>query len=208
MRNQKILTPFFKDAARRNAAVLVAALPMLRPWQDYGRYWYIWGMGLNLNKIPRHNWHSVSSALEHVSRLQRLVEFMDKTGFTPVDEIENTEIVGRVEQHSGVELLNNPDHRSYWIGPCGEPLVLVEPYTPCVDIEKEIQACELTAVILPHPGIYGGADGKSTSIFLTTPQHAAVLRSLEGFQFTRPRVTPVSVRWADALNHSKGYGHD
>ena len=202
-RNRHIFAPFFKDAARREAAVMVAELPMSRPWQDYWNYWYLWGMAPNLNKIPRHNWHSLSSATEQFSRLQRLIEFMDMTGCTPVDEIENTEIVGRVEQHSGIDLLDNPDHRSYWTGPCGEPLVLVEPYTPCMDIEEEIQACELTAVILAHPGIYGGADGKSTSVFLTTPQHAAVLRSLEGFQFTRPSVTPVLVRWVDALNLSK-----
>lgn len=198
MRNQKIFTPFFKDAARRDAAVLVAALPMLRSWQDYWKYCYVWGMGPNLNKIPRHNWHSISSATEQFERLQRLTEFMDRTGFSPIEMPEECP-----RKHSEVRLLDNPDHLTYWVGPKGEPLVLVEPYTPTRYIEEEIQARELTAIILPNPGIYGGADGKSTSVFLTTPQHAAVLRLLEGFRFTRPTVTPVLVRWVDALNMGK-----
>ena len=198
MRNQKILTPFFKDAARRDAAVLVAALPMLGSWQDYWKYCYVWGMGPILNKIPRHNWHSISSATEQFERLQRLTEFMDRTGFSPIEMPEECP-----RTHSEVRLLDNPDHLTYWVGPKGEPLVLVEPYTPTRYIEEEIQARELTAIILPNPGIYGGADGKSTSVFLTTPQHAAVLRLLEGFRFTRPTVTPVPVRWVDALNMGK-----
>jgi hypothetical protein len=197
-RNRHIFAPFFNDAARRDAAVLVAALPMLRLWQDYWKYCYVWGMGPNLNKIPRHNWHSISSATEQFERLQRLTEFMDRTGFSPIEMPEE-----RPRTHSAVRLLDNPDHLTYWVGPKGEPLVLVEPYTPIRYIEEEIQACGLTAIILPNPGIYGGADGKSTSVFLTTPQYAAVLHSLEGFQFTRPKVTPVPVRWVDALNFSK-----
>ena len=76
MRNQEIFAPFFMDTARRDASVLAVALPMQRAWREYWAYCYIWGMGPNLNKVPRHSWHSSGSANEQLARVQRLVEFL------------------------------------------------------------------------------------------------------------------------------------
>lgn len=129
---KNVFAPFFKDAARRDAAILTASLTMLRPWKDYWGYCYIWGMGPNINKVPRHNWHSLGSATEQFARLQRLVEFMDSTGCSPMS------VAACPKSHRDIELLENPDHLTWWLGPQGEPLVLLEPYLPRQDIQLEL----------------------------------------------------------------------
>ena len=197
MKTQEIFLPFFVDAARRDASVLAVTLPMKRAWRDYWAYCYIWGMGPNLNKVPRHNWHSLGSATEQFARVQRLVEFMDATGCSPINE------VGCPQSHGDIELLDNPDHRTYWLGPNGEPLVLIEPYTPRPDLQLEISEGSLTAWLMPSPGIYGGAGGRSTSVFLTLAQHEGVLEAIGQFRFENKQVAPQQMRWVDALNLGK-----
>ena len=192
-----LFAPFFLDAARRDAAVLSATLIMQRPWRDYWGYCYIWGIGPNLNKVPRHNWHSLRSATEQLARVQRLVEFMDATGCLPINE------AGGPRSHGAIELPDNPDHRTYWLGPNGEPLVLIEPYTPRPDLQLEISEGSLTAWLMPSPGIYGGAGGRSTSIFLTLSQHEGVLEAIGKFRFENQQVAPQQMRWVDALNLGK-----
>lgn len=194
----QVFAPFFKDAARRDAAILTASLTMLRPWRDYWGYCYIWGMGPNINKVPRHNWHSLGSATEQFSRLQRLVEFMDSTGCSPMS------VAACPKSHCDIELLDNPDHMTWWLGPQGEPLVLLEPYLPRQDIQLELFEKSLTSYVMPHPGIYGGGYNNSTSVFLTLPQYEGVLQAISRFQFDNQLVNIQQMRWMDALSLGKG----
>lgn len=195
---RKIFAPFFKDAARRDAAILTASLTMLRPWKDYWGYCYIWGMGPNINKVPRHNWHLLGSATEQFARLQRLIEFMDATGCSPMP------VEACPKSHRDIELLDNPDHMTWWLGPQGEPLVLLEPYLPRQDIQLELFKKRLPSYLMPHPGIYGGAGGRSTSVFLTLLQHEGVLQEVSRFQFDNSPVNTQQMRWMDALSLGKG----
>jgi hypothetical protein len=194
----QVFAPFFKDAARRDAAILSATLTMLRPWRDYWGYCYIWGIGPNINKVPRHNWHSLGSATEQFARLQRLIEFMDSTGCSPMS------VEACPKSHLDIELLDNPDHMTWWLGPQGEPLVLLEPYLPRQDIQLEIFKKNLTAYVMPNPGIYGGGGGRSTSVFLTLPQYEGVLQAISRFQFDNQQVSTHHMRWMDALALGKG----
>jgi len=192
-----LFAPYIKDPQRRLAAVLMLEVQMVHSWAVYGKYQYVWAASNKLNHIGQFNWDSVRTALEQLDRGHRLVEFVDKSGFRP----KATQRTPR--SHANIKLLDNPDHLTYWEGPKGEPLVLVEPYTLREAIVEEIEVRGLTAFLLPQPGIYGGAGGKSTSVFLTTPQYAAVFDDLDDFKFDWRSVDPESVRWSEALDMGK-----
>jgi len=197
MKTGFIFAPYVRDNDRRLASVLVIEVPMAQRWTVYDKYLYAWGVSNRLSGVGYSNWDSLRTALEQLDRAHRLVEAMDKTGFTP----KSTQRTPRA--HKDIKLLNNPDHMTYWAGPKGEPLVLIEPYTPREDLLEEIEARGLTAWVMPQPGIYGGAGGKSTSVFLTTPEHAAVFDDLDAFKFDWRSVEPESVRWSEALDMGK-----
>ena len=123
---------------------------------------------------------------------------MDATGCSPMS------VAACPKSHRDIELLDNPDHMTWWLGPQGEPLVLLEPYLPRQDIQLELFEKNLTSYVMPNPGIYGGADGRSTSVFLTLPKHEGVLQEVSRFQFNNQLVNIQQMRWMDALALGKG----
>jgi hypothetical protein len=108
------------------------------------------------------------------------------------------------KSHQDIELLNYPDHLTYWHGPNGEAIALVEPYTPRKDLELEIFIRGLPALVLPHPGIYGGGQGKTTSVLLVNPSDETCLHQLCAVKWQKPLGEVKDINWFEALNLGKG----
>jgi hypothetical protein len=123
---------------------------------------------------------------------------MDATGCRPLGAQECP------ESHRDILLLDCPDHLTYWLGPNGEPLVLIEPYTSFEELQEEISALKLTALILPHPGIYGGGGGQTTSVLLAAPHNAGCLDQLSEIEWLKPLGAVQDINWFEALNLGKG----
>ena len=197
MANLNILAPWRLDNHNRTVRVKVLSLIAASPWSLYARYPYVFGVGRKLHSIPLHNCGSERGALEQLLRAQRLIHFMDATGCKP------TAAHTAPTDHQAIPCLAYPDHVSYWYGPNEEPLVLVETYMSDADVKAEIARRDLTACVLSSPGIYGGGGGKTTSVFLTSVNHAAYLQALSRTQWQQTVMGADDVDWVTALNLGK-----
>ena len=160
MASLNLLAPWSVNRQQGVLRVKTVQVSASLTWGTYYQYQYLFGIGVKLHRIPRHNCGNAESAMEQLKRAQRLIHFVDATGYKPLS------VETCPKAHQEIVLLDYPDHLTYWHGPKGEPLVLVEPYTSIEDLELEIARRGLTALVLPHPGIYGGGRGKTTSVLL------------------------------------------
>lgn len=197
--DQKILlAPWFANRQQQVLRVKSVQVNAALPWSAYYRYEYLMGVGVKLHRIPRHICGNAASAVEQLERAQRLISFMDATGCRPLAAQECP------ESHRDIPLIDCPDHLTYWHEPNGEPLVLIEPYASREDLNKEIITRKLTALILPHPGIYGGGGGQTTSVLLAAPQNAGYLHQLSEIEWRKPLGAVQDINWFEALNLGKG----
>jgi hypothetical protein len=192
-----LLAPHCVDKRQGALRVKTVQVSAMLAWGEYYKYQYLFGIGVKLNRIARHNCGSAVSAVEQIERAHRLIAFMDATGCKPIAAPTCP------KSHQDIELLNYPDHLTYWHGPNDEPLVLVEPYTSFEDIALEILMRGLTALVLPHPGIYGGGGGKTTSVILTSPCSKGVLQQLAAVDWQKPLGEVADINWFEALNLGK-----
>lgn len=195
---KKLMAPWCANRQQQVLRVKSVQVEAALPWSAYYRYSYLMGVGVKLHRIPRHICGNAASALEQLERAQRLVSFMDATGCRPLAAEEYP------ESHKAIPLLDWPDHLTYWHGPNGEPLVLIEPYTSLENLQEEITTRKLTAFILPQPGIYGGGGGQTTSVLLATPQNAGCLHQLSEIEWRKPLGAVQDINWFEALNLGKG----
>ena len=198
MDQKNLLAPWCANRQQQVLRVKSVQLDAALSWPAYNRYAYLIGVGVKLHHIPRHICGSAGSAIEQLERAQRLISFMDATGCLPIGTDECP------RSHAGIPMLNHPDHVTWWLGANGEPLALYEPYTPQKDLLAEITARELPALVLPHPGIYGGGGRRSTSVFLADPENEAYLRQLSAVEWRKPMREIQDINWFDALNLGKG----
>ena len=192
-----LLAPYFVNRQQGALRVKTVQVPAALAWNEYIKYRYLFGIGVKLNRIPRHTCGTVESAVEKLERAQRLIAFMDATGCKPVE----AEICPK--SHKDIELLDDPDHLTFWQGSNGEALALVEPYDLLEDIQTEIADSRLTAAVLQHPGIYGGGQGKTTSVLLANPRDAACLHQLSAVDWQKPLGEVIDINWFEALNLGK-----
>lgn len=192
-----LFAPWYADRRLGTLRVKSVQLQTASNWSSYSNYKYLSGIGVKLNHIPRHTCGTVFSAVEKLKRAQRLVAFVDATGCQPLASNKCP------RTHKGVALLEYPDHVSYWHGPSGEPLVLIEPYTRVDDLSKEIYEHGLTAIVLKHPGIYGGGDGQSTSVLLTSSDNEPLLKRISLIDWKKPLADIQDINWFEALNLGK-----
>jgi len=193
-----LLAPWFANRQQQVLRVKTAKVVAALAWTIYYRYTYLSGVGTKLSQIPRHICGGAGSAIEQLERAQRLITFMDATGCRPI-AVEKCPT-----SHQGVLLLERPDHVTYWHGPNDEPLVLVEPYTTREELLDEITVRGRSALVLPHPGIYGGSGGNSTSVLLAEPHHGACLQKLPLNDWNKPLGEVQDINWFEALNLGKG----
>jgi len=192
-----LIAPYYVDKRQGAFRVKTLRVPASLAWNEYYKYQYLFGIGVKLNRIARHTCGSANSAVEQLERAQRLIAFMDATGCKPI-EAEKCP-----KSHKDIRLLELPDHVTYWYGPYGEALTLVEPYTPRKYLELEIARRGLTALVLPQPGIYSGGQGKSTSVLLANPRNKACLQHLSAVNWSKPLGEVTDINWFEALNLGK-----
>ncbi len=197
MAKKDIVAPYFTDEQRRIQRVMTTQVQAALPWPAYYKYRYLGGVGFKLQRIPRHLCGLAGSALEQLKRTQRLINFMDSTGCTPLA------VASRPSSHAGVAKLSDSDHLTWWLGAHGEPLALIEPYTALDDLLSEIAARELTAYVLPAPGIYGGGGGQTTSVLIAPPENSPYLRQLSVIEWHKPLGNVQDINWLEALNLGK-----
>ncbi len=196
MASIKILAPYFVNRQQGVIRVKKVQAPAVLAWSEYYKYQYLFGIGVKLNRIARHTCGSAESAVEQLERAQRLIAFMDATGCKPIAAKTCP------KSHKDIELLDYPDHLTYWHGPNSEALALVEPYTSLKDLEREISERGLTALVLQHPGIYGGR-GTTSSVFMADPRNKACLQHLSAVEWQKPLVEITDINWFQALNLGK-----
>jgi len=195
---KKLLAPWCANRQQRVLRVKVLQVAAALAWSTYYKYSYLMGIGVKLHRIPRHICGNAASAVEQLERTQRLISFVDATGCRPLAAEECP------ESHGDIPLLNLPDHITYWLGPNGEPLVLIEPYRSREELQEETSARKLTAFIMPQPGIYGGGGGQTTSVLLAAPQNAGCLHQLSEIEWRKPLGAVHDINWFEALNLGKG----
>jgi hypothetical protein len=193
-----LIAPWFSDRQRGVLRVKSVQVSTALPWATYYRYEYLNGVGSKLSQIPRHICGGEKSAIEQLERAQRLISYMDATGCRPIATNECP------QSHKEISLLDRPDHVTYWHGPDGEPLVLIEPYTSREDLQDEIFERKLTAFVLPYPGIYSGGGGKTTSVTLAEPRNVVFLHQLSLIEWNKPMGVAKDINWFEALNLGKG----
>ena len=191
-----LLAPFYVDRQKGVLRVKILRVPAALAWKEYNKYQYLFGIGVKLNRIARHTFGNAESAVEQLERAQRLIAFMDATGCKPIAAKTCP------KSHKDIELLDYPYHLTYWHGPNDEPLVLVEPYTSLKDIKLEISERGLTALVLQHPGIYGGR-GTTSSVLMADPRKKACLQHLSAVNWSKPLGEVTDINWFEALNLGK-----
>lgn len=191
-----LLAPFYVDRQKGVLRVKTLPVPSALTWNEYNKYLYLFGIGVKLHRIARHTCGSAESAVEQLERAQRLIAFMDATGCKPIAAKTCP------KSHKDIELLDYPDHLTYWHGPNDEPLVFVEPYTSLKDIKLEISERGLTAFVLQHPGIYGGR-GTTSSVLMANPRNKACLQHLSAVNWSKPLGEVTDINWFEALNLGK-----
>jgi hypothetical protein len=197
MGNLILLAPYYVNRQQGVIRVKTVKVTAKLSWNEYFKYEYLSGIGVKLNHIHRHNCGGVESAIEQLERAQRLINFMDVTGCKPIA----TNFCPC--SHQGIKLLSDPDHLTHWEGLEGEPITLVEPYTPLDDINEEISKRRLTAFVMPHPGIYSGGQGQTTSVLLTTPSNEVFLKTLSVINWTQQVRKVNDINWFEALKLGK-----
>ena len=193
-----LLAPWFSDRLRGVLRVKSVQVSTALPWANYSRYVYVNGVGTKLSQIPHHICGCENSAIEKLERVQRLISFMDATRCRPIatDTCPQT--------HKNIRLIEWTDHVTYWYGPNKEPLILVEPYTTVDEVLEEIKARKLTAVVLPHPGIYSGGGGQTVSVLFAESKNAELLKQLADLDWIKPMGEVQDINWFEALNLGKG----
>ena len=193
-----LIAPWFFDRQRGVLRVKSVQVSTGLAWATYYRYVYLKGLGTKLSQIPRHICGDSASAIEQLERAQRLISFMDVTGCRPIatDTCPQT--------HRSIRLIEWTDHVTFWHGPNKEPLILVEPYTTIEEILEEIKARKLTALVLPHPGIYSGGGGQTVSVLFSEPKHSELLKQLFSMEWIKPMGEVQDINWFEALNLGKG----
>ena len=193
-----LIAPWFFDRQRGVLRVKSVQASTGLPWTAYYRYVYLKGVGTKLSQIPRHICGDSASAIEQLERAQRLISFMDATGCRPIatDTCPQT--------HRSIRLIEWTDHVTFWYGPNKEPLILVEPYTTIEEVLQEIKARKLTALVLPHPGIYCGGGGQTVSVLFAELKHSELLKQLSSTEWIKPMGEVQDINWFEALNLGKG----
>ena len=193
-----LLAPWVLDRQRKTLRVKSVQVSTFLPWATYYRYVYLNGVGTKLSQIPRHICGGEQSAIEQLERAQRLISFMDATGCRPIatDTCPQT--------HRSIRLIEWTDHVTFWYGPNKETLVLVEPYTTIEEILEEIKTRKLTALVLAHPGIYGGGGGQTVSVLFAESKNAELLKQLACIEWNKPMGEVQDINWFEALNLGKG----
>ena len=198
MKHFSLMAPWCANRQQQVLSVKVVRVAADLKWTAYYSYEYLNGVGIKLNQIPRHICGGAKSAIEQLERTQRLIDFMDATGCRPIATEECP------QSHKDITLLDRPDHVTYWHGPDGEQLVLIEPYTSREDLQDEISERKLTAFVMPHPGIYSGGGGQTTSVLIAEPRNAVCLYQLSLIEWTKPMGEIQDINWFEALNLGKG----
>ena len=198
MAAKNLLAPWVLDRQRKTLRVKSVLVSTFLPWTTYYRYIYLNGVGTKLSQIPRHICGCENSAIEQLERAQRLISFMDSTGCRPIATDSCP------QSHKRIRLLEWTDHVTFWYGPNKESLVLVEPYTTIEEVLQEIKARKLTALVLPHPGIYGGGGGQTVSVLFSEPKHSELLKQLSCIEWIMPIGEVQDINWFEALNLGKG----
>jgi hypothetical protein len=193
-----LLAPWCANRQQQVLRVKVVQIQANLAWAVYKRYAYLGGIGTKLNQIPRHICGGAKSAIEQLERAQRLISFMDATGCRPIatDTCPQT--------HRSIRLIEWTDHVTFWYGPNKEPLILVEPYTTIEEVLQEIKARKLTALVLPHPGIYCGGGGQTVSVLFAELKHSELLKQLSSTEWINPMGEVQDINWFEALNLGKG----
>ena len=193
-----LLAPWYSNRQLRVLRVKAVQIQADLAWTVYKRYTYLCGIGTKLNQIPRHLCGDSESAIEQLERAQRLISFMDATGCRPIatDTCPQT--------HRSIRLIEWTDHVTFWYGPNKERLVLVEPYTTIEEVLQEIKARKLTALVLAHPGIYGGGGGQTVSVLFAESKNADFLKQLSCIEWIMPIGEVQDINWFEALNLGKG----
>ena len=193
-----LMAPWYSNRQLRVLRVKAVQIQANLAWTVYKRYTYLCGIGTKLNQIPRHLCGDSASAIEQLERAQRLVRFMDATGCRPIatDTCPQT--------HRSIRLIEWTDHVTFWYGPNKEPLILVEPYTTIEEVLQEIKARKLTALVLAHPGIYGGGGGQTVSVLFAESKNAELLKQLACIEWNKPMGEVQDINWFEALNLGKG----
>ena len=192
------MAPWYSNRQLRVLRVKAVQIQADLAWTVYKRYTYLCGIGTKLNQIPRHLCGDSESAIEQLERAQRLVSFMDATGCRPIAT--NT----CPQTHRSIRLIEWTDHVTFWYGPNKESLVLVEPYTTIEEVLQEIKARKLTALVLAHPGIYGGGGGQTVSVLFAESKNDDLLKQLACIEWNKPMGEVQDINWFEALNLGKG----
>jgi len=197
----KLLAPWCVNDQCYRVNVSSIEIELQRPWRVYLNYPYLAGVDTELSRIPRHCWGLTEPGNE-LFRVPRVVHFVDASGCIPVSQEEKTP-----PAFYRIRTIEDRDHTTYWYGPSGEPFILREPYDPDrAEIEEEIKARKLSAVVLPDPGLYAGGDGQTCSVLMGLPEDCATLHdivatlNLTGWP-AMPEVKTMD--WIDAARLSK-----
>ena len=193
-----LIAPWFFDRQRGVLRVKSVQVSTGLPWTAYYRYVYLKGVGTKLSQIPRHICGDSASAIEQLERAQRLISFMDATGCRPIATYTCP------QTHRSIRLIEWTDHVTFWYGPNKESLVLVEPYTTIAEVLEEIKTRRLTAIVLTHPGIYGGGGGQTVSVLFAELKNAELLKQLACIEWNKPMGEVQDINWFEALNLGKG----
>lgn len=191
------------NVSHSSKPVLALKVQAAQPWEAYKNYGYVWGIGPKLNSIEQHTWTRLCFS-EPLQRAPRLTHFCDTTGCRPLNPHIN---IRTLHSHHSIQTVAHCDHTTYWLGPNDEPLILTEPYIPSFsDIKSEIQQRQLSAIVLPTPGIYAGGDNWTSSVLMGLPEHQSLLNQITlSLNVTRwPKTNGiVELSWDAALKLSK-----
>ena len=195
--DQFLFAPWLTEGTCPIARVHVAKIKMQHPLEVYDQYDYTCGTHAKLNTIPRHLWGR-GEPNQSFYRIPRLVQLVDATGCAPVP---------RTPSHHRIRTIRHCDHSTYWLGPDDEPLILTEPYWPTeTEIQAEIFERNLTAIVLPAPGVYAGGHNYTQSVLMGLPEHKDRLQQISTQIHSAGWPTigdVVEMDWANALKLSK-----
>ncbi len=170
---QYIFSPWFADGPFSEVRVSAIRVHMREPWEAYRNYSHLLGIDTKLTRIPKHLWSS-RRPRESLLRAERLITFCDVAGCLPLDRSRKS------RDHLLVKTIAHCDHTTYFADPYGAPLILTEPYSPTRgEIEEELRVKELTAIVLPYPGIYAGGKNWTTSVLMGLPEQEGLLSEIE-----------------------------
>lgn len=168
-------SPWWANGRSGPARVSAIKIAARHQWDTYAAYPYTHGVDAKLSHIPQHQWGD-GKTREGLFRLPRLVHFCDSTGCRPNPPGRRA---GIPRSHHPIKTINRCDHTTYWLGPNGEPLILTEPYNPSQEeIEAEFIQRNLTAIVLPAPGIYAGGYNWSKSVLMGLPEDQGLLDAI------------------------------